>query len=72
MDSGNPKLIFGAYIKYIENVKIFRKNSHVAGHVLCVHVKFHIKLTNSVLCVKKKKKSQEMDYFITKNLSFFT
>jgi hypothetical protein len=36
-------------------------------HVLSTHVKFHIKLIFFMPCVKKRKKiSQEMDYFSTK------
>jgi hypothetical protein len=75
---GKSKLIPGAYAPgmyktyFLKLKKFSKKISHVEGHVLCVHIKFHIQSIFFVPCVKKTKKiSRETDYFSTKNLSFY-
>jgi hypothetical protein len=45
---------YKTYFKKLKNLEFFF--SHIEEHVLCVHVKFHIKRTIFVPCVKRQKK----------------
>jgi hypothetical protein len=46
--------------KHFKNVKIFRtKNLHLCLDILCIHTKFHKKLTSFIACVKMKETSHK-------------